>query len=179
MDSESEQSEKRIVALPSLVAAPQEMIERAYELWSTVGGRNAAAVRRLLIEEADEGDAIPNERTIRQWAKHHAWSVAADEMVRETKDLTQYQLWVRYRAIMLRGADVILKAQTGGYAGNELEGALAVKATEVGNRFIERGALPVVVAPPSPPIDTEVLSRDEAEAQVKSAMVRRGRKASG
>ena len=172
---ESDPSAKVIVALPSLVPSPIELINRAYELWSTVGGRNAAATRRLLEQEADDGDALPNERSIRRWAKQHAWDVRADVMIRDTKDLTAYQLGVKWRAIMLGGADVLLAAQTGGYAGREMEGALAVKATEIGIRVIERGVLPLVVPPPAEPEVEEDVPRDELEARAKAAMVKRGK----
>src|SRR5262245_16252063 len=112
MSEKSEHGERAIVAFPSLVAIPPEVMERAYELWSTIGGRNAAATRRLMEQEAEDGDAVPTDRAIRKWAQQQAWDVRADGMIRETRELTAYQLGVKYRAIMLGGADVILKAQT-------------------------------------------------------------------
>jgi hypothetical protein len=174
IDAESREvagSGKAIMALPSLVPASPDLIERAYVLWSTVAGRNASATRRLLIEEAEDGDMLPTEQAIRRWAKHHAWDVRADMQIRDTKDVTAYQLGVKWRAIMLGGADVLIKAQTGGYAGREMEGALAVKATEIGIRVIERGVLPLVVQPPiEENADTEGMSRDEIEARARQAL---------
>src|ERR671917_369034 len=89
-----------IVPLPSLVPAPPEIVERAYELWSTVGGRNASATRRLLEAEAEDGDAVPTDRAIRKWAKEHGWHERADLQLRETAGNTDYELGVKWRALL-------------------------------------------------------------------------------
>jgi hypothetical protein len=162
-----------IVSLPSLVPAPPEILERAYELWSTVGGRNAAATRRLMEAEAEDGDPVPTDRAIRKWARESAWAVRADRELPETKDATLYELGVKWRALILGSADVLLAAQTGGYAGREMEGALAVKASEIAMRQVERGVVPLVVEPPVKPVDTSALPREEKEAHARSLLVRR------
>jgi hypothetical protein len=169
----TEQDAKAIVAFPSLVAVPADVMERAYELWSTVGGRNAAATRRLLEQEAEDGDMVPTDRAIRKWAQQHGWAVRADRDVGQTKDQTLYELGVKWRALVLGSADVFLRAQTGGYAGREMEGALAVKASEIAMRQVEKGVIPLLVKPPEIEIETDDLSREEREALARQALVRR------
>jgi hypothetical protein len=166
-----------VVPLPSLVPAPPEILERAYALWSTVGGRNATATRRLLEAEAEDGDAVPTDRAIRKWATEHGWHERADLHLRETAGRTVFELGVKWRALLLGAADVLLAAQTGGFAGREIEGALAVKASEIALRQIERGVLPLVVEPPAQAIDTSSMTRAELEAHNKRQLIQRRRRA--
>jgi hypothetical protein len=140
-----------------------------------VGGRNAVAVRRLLEDEAEDGDALPTDRAIRRWAHQQAWAVRADGELRETKDQTLYELGVKGRALVLGSFDVLLKAQTGGYAGREMEGALAVKASEVALRAVERGIMPKIAEPPEEKTSVEELPRESREALAKSSMIQRER----
>ena len=165
-----------VVPLPSLVPAPPEIVERAYELWSTVAGRNAAATRRLLDSEAEAGDAVPTDRAIRKWATEHGWHERADLQLRETAGRTVFELGVKWRALLLGAADVLLAAQTGGYAGREMEGALAVKASEIALRQIERGILPLEVELPPKPVDTSQMTRAEKEAYAQSQLIQRKRR---
>ena len=162
-----------IISLPSLVPAQHEIKERAFELWSTVGGRNAAATRRLLEAEAEDGDPVPTDRAIRKWAQESAWAVRANHELPETKDQTLFELATKWRALVLGAADVLLAAQTGAYAGREMEGALAVRASEVALRQIERNVVPGVVTRPVEAKSVDDLPREEAEAYARSLNVRR------
>ena len=91
-----------VVPLPSLVPAPPEIVARAYELWSTVAGRNAAATRRLLEAEAEAGDAVPTDRAVRKWATAHGWHERADLQLRETAGRTVFELGVKPTSAHLR-----------------------------------------------------------------------------
>lgn len=169
-----EVQEKGLTSFPNgLPINDPDLKERAYELWVGAGGRNCHAVRGLLELEAEPGDPIPSITTIRTWSKTSYWANRADVDLGFTAGSTMAEIQMKYRAILLGGADVLLRAQTGGYRGREMEGALAVKATEVGMKVIKDGFVVPSQDDQKPQIHAKVLTPEEEEAAINSQLIRR------
>src|SRR5215211_6330792 len=92
-------SELAILALPQPSLArfesyPAEIMERAFELWSTIAGRSGARVLRLLNHEYGEGTALPTPSTINRWALDDAWAAKADADLERSQGRTLFDLQV-------------------------------------------------------------------------------------
>lgn len=171
--------EKNLQPYDISVRVPDEVRERAFVLWATVGARNANAVRGLLELEADEGEQVPSASAIRKWSAQWNWAARADFELGDTSALTMKELERKYRAIMLGGADVLLRAQTGGYKGRVNEGLLAVKATEIGMAVLKDKFFVGTERVKTPAVEGKVLSREEEESNAQQAMIQRGNKRKG
>ncbi len=156
----------------------EAMIERAFEIYTTVAGRNCAHVQRLLAAEiGDEGPA-PTRQTVHNWSIQHAWRERADVQLRETAGRTAHELALLWRSIVLGGAEAILAAQTGAFDDDPAAGAVRLKAAEIGLRPIISGAISLsAIQPPPDPReeDEQSLTREEREARVMAAIARGGR----
>ena len=69
-----------------------DVVDRAFALWSTVAGRNAALTASLLAREADEGEATPAGSTVRRWAAEASWAARADADLLQTSARTVAEL---------------------------------------------------------------------------------------
>jgi hypothetical protein len=153
----------------------EEVKTRAFVLWATVGGRSATATRRLLEAEADEGQAVPTDRTIRTWAAADGWAAQADGLWGDvaTRGKTLHDLKLLMFTNFVLSQEVKRDAMTGAYAGREAAGVLALKAGELSDRLVERGVLTLAVpAPPQEQADESQLSRREREALADERIAR-------
>ena len=71
---------------------------RTYEIWSSIGNRDAAQTHRLLQQECGLETPLPAVTTIREWARVEAWSARADADLEHSHGRTFYELqagWFR------------------------------------------------------------------------------------
>lgn len=127
-----------------------DVVERCYELWSTVGGRNAEATVLKLQEECadDEPISVPTSRTVRRWAAFHAWQVRADADFQQHHGRELHELQVMTLAAVKVGIQNLLLAGLGGFDNNPGAGVIRLKASELATRIVERGVLPLMPAIP-------------------------------
>lgn len=169
-----------LVPLPVRALAPGEAWDdatktRLREIWSAIGGRDAAAAVRLFRAENEPGAPAPSARTVRYWVQREGWDRWADDLWNTTGGRTLYELRAQMLTNFMLAQRVLRDAMTGGYAGREAEGVLALKGAELSARMIERGVLPLApIAPPAEPTDTfdPNLPREEREALAMNAITR-------
>jgi hypothetical protein len=153
---------------------PTDIKRRAQELWATVAGRDSGAVVRLLAAEAEPDEPLPSARTVRHWAQTENWSAWSDGFWRETAGRTAYELQLQMLANFMLAQQVKREAMTGGYAGREAEGVLALKAAELSERLAQSGVLALhVPEPPQPAVDAARLPKDEQAALARETLVQR------
>jgi hypothetical protein len=141
---------------------PSGMYQRTFELWSTVGARNAAATERLLALEA-EGAATPAASTVRRWAIADGWDAQADADLERTRGRTLRQLQAGWLGALQLAQITLVDSMTGGLDGLPHGGAARLKAAETVLRTIGQSGLLATLPDPAPP-DAEAtasLSVDE------------------
>src|SRR5215210_4831210 len=65
---------------------------RTYEIWSSIGNRDAARTYRLLQQECGLETPLPAVTTIRQWVRLEAWSARADADLHQSHGKALYEL---------------------------------------------------------------------------------------
>jgi hypothetical protein len=146
---------------------PAEIMERSFELWSTIAGRSGARVVRLLSHEYGEGTALPTPSTISRWALDEAWAARADTDLAQSQGRTLYELQVGWLAGLRLAQKTLLDGMTGEFDGLPFGGAARLKAAEIVLRTIERGGLLALLPQPEPQerkLDWESMSLEEQEA---------------
>jgi hypothetical protein len=154
--------------------------ERAREIWSTVGGRNAAVAERLLAAETAEGTMAPTASTIRRWSRADAWDAAADADLENTRGRTLRQLQVGWLAALQLAQTTLINSMTGGLDQAPYGGSPRLKAAEIVLRTIERAGLLAAMPDPAPLAaeTAEPLSVDERLRRSREAMRRQKEQAS-
>ena len=90
-----------------------EVRERAYQVWYGAGARNASATRRILLQDADAGEAVPTDQLIRLWSRIYFWTARADLRFGPTKGRTHAELIGMTLAIELGRMDVLSRLLSG------------------------------------------------------------------
>ncbi len=146
-------------------ALPEDVVERCYALWCYCG-RNAARTLRLYAREVEPGALVPAERTIREWARHHAWAARQDADLMETHGKTLYELQVGWLSGLKMAQNVLLDAMAGALDDLPFGGAGRIKSAEVTLRTIERAGLLAILptAPRDAAIDWTTLTTDDKAA---------------
>jgi hypothetical protein len=132
-------------------AWPADVYDRAREIWSTVGARNAAVVERLLAAEVGDGVAVPAASTIRRWASDDAWDVAADADLERTRGRTLRRLQARWLGALELAQLTLIDSMSGGLDALPHGGAMRVKAAETVLRTIAQSGLLATLPDPAPP----------------------------
>jgi hypothetical protein len=136
---------------PSRFAAwPDDTYHRVKELWSSVAGRNASAVERLLAAES-EGAAVPAASTIRRWASDDDWDIAADAHLEQTRGRTLRHLQAGWLAALELAQATLIQGMTGGLDDAPYGGSARIKSAEVTLRTIERAGLLATLPDAAPP----------------------------
>jgi hypothetical protein len=153
---------------------------RAFEIWSTIGNRDAGRTHVLLRQECGEDTPLPAASTIRAWARKEAWSARADADLHHSHAKALYELQCGWLAGLRLAQKVLLDGMAGALDDAPGGGLARVKSAEVTLRVIERaGLLAILPQPPEPErADTSGMTRAEAEARAKRAIARgpRGRR---
>ena len=161
------------------VACPPEVKARAFVLWGSLAGGDAAATERLLQAEADEGDVVPTARSIRRWAVEDRWAAQAAAAWQDvaTREKALYDLQMAMIANKMLAEVNKRDVGTGAYDDNPMVGALRLKSAELSDRGVER--VMALLRMPTPPdeatADDENLSRAEREAKIVERMAQRKR----
>jgi hypothetical protein len=142
--------------------------QRSYEIWSTLGNRNASRTETLLAREAD-GASVPAGCTIRRWASAGAWARRADADLETSRGKTLHELQVGWLAVQRLSQETLLDALAGALDGCPHGGAARLKAVEIGLRTIERAGLLAVLPEP------QRVAEDEAEGMSLEQRARRMR----
>ena len=168
----------RAVSPTRFESYPPEIMERAFELWSTIAGRSGARTVRLLRDEYGEGIALPTPSTVNRWALDGAWGSRADADLQQSHGRAVYELQVGWLAGLRLAQGVLLDAMTGGLDDLPMSGAGRLKAAEITLRVLERcGMLALLPQAPAkePTIDWDSLSLEEKEAYMRERLQARKR----
>ena len=143
-------SELSVLPLPQHPPArfesyPVEIMERAFELWSTIAGRSGARVARLLSSEFGEETALPTPSTINRWALDDAWTAKADAHLERSQGRTLFDLQVGWLAGLRLAQKTLLDGMVGEFDDLPMGGANRLKAAETVLRVIERAGLLAVL----------------------------------
>jgi hypothetical protein len=161
------------------VECPPAVRARAFVLWGTFAGGDAAATERLLQAEATEGDVVPTARTIRRWAAADNWPAQAMGAWQDvgTRDKALYELQMAMVHNKMLAEVQKRDVQTGAYDHAPMVGALRLKGAELSDRGWERVmALLRMPTPPDETMDDDAdLSRAEREARAGERMAQRKR----
>jgi hypothetical protein len=153
-----------------------DIVQRSYEIWSTLGNRNASRTEMLLAREADEGTSIPASSTIRKWASAGAWASRADADLETAHGKTLHELQVGWLAVQRLSQETLLDALAGALDGCPHGGAARLKAVEIGLRTIERAGLLAVLPEPQRAAENEEhLTLDQRARRMRSLMAERNR----
>ena len=120
---------------------------RCYELWSTLGNRNAGRVEWLLGRETPEGVSIPAGVTIRAWAREEDWEGKANGDLTRTRGRTLRQLQITWLRALELSQEVQIDAMLGRFDDNPQAGAVRVKAAESVQRVVAQAGLLALVPP--------------------------------
>lgn len=160
------------------VRFPPEMRTRAFVLWSTLAGQDAAATERLLRAEASEGDEVPTARSIRNWAKADDWAARAVASWQDvsTRNKALYDLQMAMVANKMLAEANKRDVGSGAYDDNPVVGALRLRSAELSDRAVER--VMAMLRMPAPPDegtdeDEQTMSRQEREARIVERMAQR------
>jgi hypothetical protein len=153
----------------------QDVQERTFHLWSTIGARNAGRTAVLLARELGEDAPLPTPSTIRRWAHDGAWTAKADADLEQSHGRTVYELQVGWLAALRLAQQTLLDGMAGTLDEAPHAGIARLKAAEITLRTIERaGLLAILPQRPKPePEDTSHLSRAEREALAMERMATR------
>jgi hypothetical protein len=160
------------------VECPPEVKARAFVLWGTFAGGDAAATERLLQAEAENGEVVPTARTIRRWAHDDNWAAQAAAAWQNvaTRDKALYDLQMAMINNAALGEVQKRDVQTGAYDDQPMVGALRLKAAELSGRTVER-VIAALRMPVPPDVagedDDEGLTRAEREARAGERMAQR------
>lgn len=170
-----------IVALPREVEAERVVYDdearvRCFVLFATFGARNCAAVARLYEQEVKTlGLPAPDVRTIQRWANDEDWNGQADNLWRETKGRSNYELQILFQANTMQGQKALHNILTGMDERSIEERVVTLKAIEVAMR--SRKELPELARIEPPEVkgeDQKDKPRDQREAEALAAITRRG-----
>jgi hypothetical protein len=148
-----------------------EQKARCFELYATAAGRNPANVVLLYAEEVEEGEPVPSRQTVWTWAKDEQWDRQANDLWRNTKGRSRFELQVLTVAnavISQRRLNAILM---GTDPGDPAEKVITLKGIELAMRQYERiPQLTQVTPPEETEVDTAGMTRDEIEAKARQAL---------
>lgn len=161
--------------VPAVVSYADDVMERCYELWAGRTARNNRATARLYAAEVEPGTPTPTYETIRTWAARHHWEERRRADYERNHGESLYDIQLDTLALMRRSVDVMAEAQSGAYDDNPAAGIVRLKAGELVGKIVERGILPLMPKPRDLPLDTDSMSREDAEAHAMQAIAR-GRK---
>jgi hypothetical protein len=155
------------------VSFPQETIDQAFGFFATTCGGDCSAVERMMTAKAEEGEAVPTARTIRNWAKAEDWARKTDELWRTG---SKHIVWaLRRKAVgnAILSQDTKCDAMTGGLDHLEpWQAAIRLKGSELSDRVTERIVGLINLEPPEAPReDDSHLSLQEREALANARLV--------
>lgn len=155
------------------VAYDDETRTRCFVLYATFAARNCAKTARLYANEVKElGSPVPDVRTIQHWAADDDWYHQADDLWRNSKGRTPYELQLLTAANTMQGQQALHDILTGADMRPIEERLVTLKAIEVAMKTRERVPDLARVEPPEPDTTDDELSRDEREAIAKQAIAR-------
>lgn len=144
------------------VAWPDEMKQRAQDLWSTVGGRNASATHQLLQAEMPDS-AVPAAATIRSWASEEDWSSAADMELESTRGRTVRSLQAGWLTALEMAQATLLAGMAGLLDSAPYGGSARIKSAELVLRTLERAGPLAQLPDPLPPSEDALKGLSEKE----------------
>jgi hypothetical protein len=153
------------------------IVTRAYELWASIAGRNAARTVRLLGRELGEDASLPDASTVWRWSIEKAWAARANADLEQSDGRTLHELQTGWLAAQQLAQATLLDAMAGAFDDLPFGGAGRLKAAEITLRTIERsGLLAVMPAPPKDAdIDVSKLSTEEKQALARDILQERKR----
>lgn len=156
---------------------PEDIQERAYDLWSSIGARNAGRTALLLTRELGDGAPVPAGSTIRRWARDQAWESRSNADLERSHGRTLYALQVGWLAALQLAQQTLLDGMAGALDDAPGYGLARIKSAEVALRVVERaGLLAILPTPPEPErAESDNLPRDQKEALAMRALVRGNR----
>ena len=146
---------------------PPEIMERAFEVWSTIAGRHGARTLRLLTAEYGQETALPTASTVNRWALDGTWAARADADLVRSNGRTVFELQTGWLAGLRLAQQVLLDGMSGAFDNLPMSGAARLKAAEITLRVIERAGLLAVLPKAEPQektIDWESMTLEEQEA---------------
>jgi hypothetical protein len=154
---------------------PQDVQERTFYLWSTLGARNGSRTALLLARELGEDASIPTPSTIRRWAHDSAWAAKADADLERSHGRSVYELQVGWLAALRLAQQTLLDGMAGALDEAPHAGIARLKAAEIALRTIERAGLLAMLPQRLEPEreDESHLSRAEREALAGERMAAR------
>jgi hypothetical protein len=156
---------------------PPEIVERAFAIWASIGGRSGARVVRLLSREYEEGMALPTASTINRWALDGAWAAKADADLEGSHSRTLYELQVGWLAGLRLAQQTLLDGMAGAFDDLPMGGAGRLKSAEITLRTIERAGLLAILPQAKPQevaqIDFSTLPLAEREAAMRQMVQQR------
>lgn len=141
---------------------PDAIRQRCQELWSTVGGRNCAAVHQLLQAELP-GAPVPAAATIRTWASEEDWGAAADVELEATRGRTVRSLQSGWLTALEMAQATLLAGMSGLLDSSPYGGAARIKSAELVLRTLERAGMLAQLPDPLPPSEDAMKGLSEKE----------------
>jgi hypothetical protein len=120
--------------------------ERAFALWSTVAGRNAALTASLLMREAEDGTPTPAASTVRRWAADpdEDWHARADADLMHTNGRSVGQLRAGWLGALTLAQQTLLAGLVGDLDDLPHAGAARLKSAELVLKTLERAGAMIV-----------------------------------
>jgi hypothetical protein len=148
---------------------PEDVKERARDLWGTVGAQNAARVEWLLSREVGPDGAVPSASTIRRWAVADDWETWATGELRRTHAKTVSQLRTTWLRLLQLSQETQMDILVGRYDEEPAAGMLRSKTAETVQRtLLQGGLLAQLPAPPKPEGEDDDRVLTEAEKQQRA-----------
>ena len=158
---------------PAGFAYDDETRVRCFILYATFAARNCAAVARLYASEVAGQDVpVPDTRTIQLWAAADDWSRQADDLWRNTKGRTSYELQILSQANTMMGAKALHDILTGADQRELNERIVTLKAIEVAMKAREKLPELARIEPPEDRDLDDDKPRDQREAEALSGIAR-------
>jgi hypothetical protein len=140
-----------------------DVVDRAFALWSTVAGRNAALTASLLAREADEGEATPAGSTVRRGAVEASWAARADADLLQTSARTVAELRAGWLGALSLAQQTLVAGLVGELDDLPHAGAAQLKSAELVLKTLQHAGTTIVptVTEAAPLVDDPTLSLDQ------------------
>jgi hypothetical protein len=149
-----------------------ELVERAFQLWSTVAGRNATLTASLLAREADDGTPTPAGSTVRRWAADELWSDRADADLTQTSARSVAALRAGWLGALSLAQQTLMAGLVGDLDDLPHAGAARLKSAELVLKTLQHANATIVPSESAatPQDDDPTLSLEQRARRARARM---------
>ena len=161
-----------VAVLPSparFQAHAPELVERAFQLWSTVAGRNATLTASLLTREVDDGTPTPAGSTVRRWASEQCWDARADADLVQTSKRALAELRAGWLGALSLAQQTLMAGLVGDLDDLPHAGAARLKSAELVLKTLQHANATIV------PSESAVTPHDDDQPLTLEQRARRMR----